>query len=89
MSDVVPDVIPFSKCKSKCKCDIPIRGCELRERLRVPEKVALMSFCSHLLADERIVISGLRIRENRMVRQIAAVIGCSASVARRELRCYL
>ncbi len=48
-----------------------------------------MSFCSHLLADERIVISGLRIRENRMVRQIAAVIGCSASIARRELRCYL
>lgn len=35
------------------------------------------------------VIFRLRVRENRMVRQIAAVIGCSASIARRELRCYL
>ena len=48
-----------------------------------------MSFCSHLLADERIVISGPRIRENRMIRQIAAVAGRSAPIISSELRCYL
>lgn len=48
-----------------------------------------MSSCSHLLADERIVISGLHIRENWMVRQIATVAGRSASIISRELRCYL
>lgn len=48
-----------------------------------------MSSCSHLLTDERIVISGLHIRENWMVRQIATVTGRSASIISRELRCYL
>jgi hypothetical protein len=80
MSDVVPDVIPFSECK----CDIPVMA-GLKERLRVSERYCVGAILQSIVGRQVGYYLQTAYPQNRIVRSIVVVINRSLSTVSSEL----